>query len=109
MLNLTDMKRRRRFDREYKQMVIELANTREDISVLAAELDLRPDLIYRWRREALANDGASFPGQGNKMMTEEQKEIARLKKELRDAQLERDILKKAVGIFSKNDGKYSSL
>jgi len=41
-------------------------------------------------------------------MTEEQKEIARLKKELRDAQLERDILKKAVSIFSKNDGKYSN-
>jgi transposase len=103
------MKKRRRFDREYKQMVVELANTREDISALAAELDLRPDLIYRWRREALANLGASFPGQGNKTMTEEQKEISRLKKELRDAQLERDILKKAVGIFSKNDGKYSNL
>ena len=71
MLSLTDMKKRKRFDREYKQMVIELANTREDISALAAELDLRPDLIYRWRREALANDGASFPGQGNKTMTDE--------------------------------------
>jgi len=108
MLNLTDMKKRRRFDRDYKQMVVELANTREDLSALAAELDLRPDLIYRWRREALANLGASFPGQGNKTMTEEQKEIARLKKELRDAQLERDILKKAVSIFSKSDGKYSN-
>ncbi len=101
--------KRRKFDREYKQMVVELANAREDISALAAELDLRADLIYRWRREALANLGASFPGQGNKTMTEEQKEIARLKKELRDAQLERDILKKAVSIFSKSDGKYSNL
>jgi len=100
--------KRRKFDREYKQMVVELANTREDISALAAELELRADLIYRWRREALANLGASFPGQGNKLMTEEQKEIARLKKELRDAQIERDILKKAVSIFSKNDGKYSN-
>ena len=109
MLNLTDMKKRRTFDREFKQMVIELSNTREDFTALASELDIGADLIYRWRREALANDGASFPGQGNKMMTEEQKEIARLKKELRDAQLERDILKKAVSIFSKNDGKYSSL
>lgn len=99
----------KRFDLEYKQMVVELANTREDLSALAAELDLRRDLIYRWRREALANDGASFPGQGNKTMTDDQKEIAKLKKELRDAQVERDILKKAVGIFSKNDGKYSSL
>jgi transposase len=107
MLNLTDMKRRR-FDREYKQMVVELANAREDISALAVELDLRPELIYRWRREALANLGASFPGQGNKTMTEEQKEIAKLKKELRDAQLERDILKKAVSIFSKSDGKYTN-
>ena len=89
-------------------MVVELANTREDISALAAELELRADLIYRWRREALANLGASFPGKGNKSMTEEQKEIARLKKELRDAQIERDILKKAVSIFSKNDGKYSN-
>jgi len=103
------MKKRRKFDREYKQMVVKLANAREDISALAAELDLRVDLIYRWRREALANLGASFPGQGNKSMTEEQKEIARLKKELRDAQLERDILKKAVSIFSRSDGKYSNL
>ena len=101
--------KRRKFDREYKQMVVELANAREDISALAAELDLRADLIYRWRREALANLGASFPGQGNKMMTEEQKEIVRLKKELRDAQIERDILKKAVSIFSRSDGKYSGL
>ena len=77
-------------------------------TALAAELDIRADLIYRWRREALANLDASFPGQGNKIMTEEQKEIARLKKELRDAQIERDILKKAVSIFSKNDGKYSN-
>jgi len=109
MLNLTDMKKRRKYDREFKQMVVELANAKEDIPALAAEMDLRPDLIYRWRREALANLGASFPGQGNKTMTDEQKEIARLKKELRDAQIERDILKKAVSIFSKRDGKYSNL
>ena len=109
MLNLTDMKKRRKYDREFKQMVVELSNTRNDLSVLASELDIRADLIYRWKREALANLDASFPGQGNKTMTEEQKEIVRLKKELRDAQLERDILKKAVSIFSKSDGKYSNL
>jgi len=31
-----------------------------------------------------------------------------LKKGLRDAQIERDILKKAISIFSRNDGKYSN-
>jgi transposase len=102
------MKKRRAFDREFKQMVIELSNNREDYTALAAELDIRADLIYRWRREANKHIEASFPGQGNKIQTEDQKEIARLKKELRDAQIERDILKKAVSIFSKNDGKYSN-
>jgi transposase len=41
-------------------------------------------------------------------LTEEQKKIARLEKELRETKLERDILKKAVSIFSKSDGKYST-
>jgi transposase len=108
MLNLTDMKKRRKFDREFKQMVIELSNNREDLTALAAELDIRTDLIYRWRREATVYHESSFPGQGNKILTEEQKEIVKLKKELRDAQIERDILKKAVSIFSKSDGKYSN-
>ncbi|ADF53655.1 transposase-like protein [Zunongwangia profunda SM-A87] len=36
-------------------------------------------------------------------MTDEQKEIARLKKDLKDAQMERDILKKAIRIFSASD------
>jgi transposase len=108
MLNLTAMKKRRKFDREFKQMVIELSNNRGDLTALAAELDIRIDLIYRWRREAMVHQASSFPGQGNKILTEEQKEIIKLKKELRDAQLERDILKKAVSIFSKSDGKYSN-
>jgi transposase len=102
------MKKRRTFDREFKQMVIELSNNREDYTALASELDIRADLIYRWRREAAKHKFASFPGQGNKILTQEQKEIARLKKELHDAQIERDILKKAVSIFSRNDGKYSN-
>jgi len=102
------MKKRRTFDREFKQMVIELSNNRQDYTALASELDIPADLIYRWRREAAKHQVASFPGQGNKILTQEQKEIARLKKELHDAQIERDILKKAVSIFSRNDGKYSN-
>ncbi|MCP4450956.1 MAG: IS3 family transposase, partial [Planctomycetes bacterium] len=67
---------------------------------------VRPELIYRWRSEFAALEGASFPGNGKKKMTEEDAEIASLKKELADIRMERDILKKAVGIFSKSDGKH---
>jgi len=42
-------------------------------------------------------------------MTELEREVARLKKELRDAKMERDILKKAISIFSKSDGKSTNL
>jgi transposase len=102
------MKTRRKYDPEFKQMAVELSKHRNDISALAEELEIKPDLLYRWRREALGPQGTSFPGQGNPKQTPEEKEIARLKKELREAQLERDILKKAVSIFSKSDGKYSN-
>jgi len=102
------MKTRRKYDREFKQMAVELSQHRNDVSKLAEELDIKPNILYRWRREAKRSKGAAFSGQGTPRMTDEQKEIARLKKELREAQLERDILKKAVSIFSKSDGKYSN-
>ena len=101
------MKPRRKYDQEFKQMAVELSYQREDISKLAEELEIKPNLLYRWRREAKQAQGGAFPGHGNPKQTEEQKVIARLKKELRDTQMERDILKKAVSIFSKSDGKYS--
>jgi transposase len=47
----------------------------------------------------------SFPGKGRPKMTDLESEVARLRKELRDAKMERDILKKAVSIFSRSDGK----
>ena len=103
------MKKRRTYDPEFKQMAVELCKHRKDLRTLAEELDIKSDLLYRWRREALGPVGTCFPGQGNPKLTDEEKEIAKLKKELREAQLERDILKKAVSIFSKSDGKYSNL
>lgn len=42
-------------------------------------------------------------------MTDLEKENARLRKELRDAKMERDILKKTVSIFSKSDGESTNL
>lgn len=101
-------KGRRSYDKEFKLMVVELSKSREDYNELAKELGIRSELVYRWRREFLANPQTSFPGQGKPQQTDQEAEIARLKKELKEAQIERDILKKAVSIFSKNDGKFSN-
>ena len=100
------MKSWRKFNREFKLKVVELSHQRENIRELAHEINLRPELIYRWRSELAALEGNSFPGNGKKKMTAEESEIARLQKELAEIRMERDILKKAVGIFSKSDGKF---
>lgn len=103
------MKNRRQYDKEFKQMAVELSRKHDNFRELANELDIRPELLYRWRREAEKHPETCFTGQGKVAHTENEKELARLKKELRDAQLERDILKKAVSIFSKSDGKHTGL
>ena len=52
----------RKYDKNFKLMAIELGKNREDLVVLAKELDIRAKLIYRWRREFGDKPEASFPG-----------------------------------------------
>ena len=101
---------RRKYTKEQKLEIVKLS-LEEDQSVvqLAERYDISANTIYNWRSKYFKYNAEAFPGHGNKTMTEEQREIARLKKELREAQLERDILKKAVSIFSKGGSKFSSL
>ena len=101
-------KSRRQFDRSFKLKAVELSYQRDNIKELAEELGIRVDLLYRWRREFASRKGISFPGNGKVARSKEEEEIARLKKELKEMRLERDILKKALGIFSKSDGKYTN-
>ena len=70
------------------------------IEDLAAQYKIHANSIYKWRREYMKYEEASFPGNGNKLLSVEQKEIEELKKQLREVELEKEILKKALGIFS---------
>lgn len=98
-------KQRKKYDKSFKQKAIELSEHRGSVPEIAAELGVNPDLIYRWRRELGQNPRGSFSGNGNKNLTPQEKDILQLKKRLRDAEEERDILKKAISIFSVSDGK----
>ncbi len=79
---------------------MELSYARGSVVEICRELDIPTSVLSRWRRESDAYGKNSFPGKGNPKLTDEQREIAELKKRLRDAELERDILKKAIAIFS---------
>lgn len=100
---------RRHHTRDFKLKAVELSIESESVRELAQDLNISPKLLYRWRSKFLIDNVNSFPGQGNQKMNDSERELARLKKELADMTMERDILKKAVGIFSKNDGKYIGL
>ncbi|CAM4414239.1 transposase [Pedobacter westerhofensis] len=84
---------RKAYPKEFKVMSVELSNTRTDLSALAKELDISPALLYRWRMESSIKQGSSFPGNGKVILSAAEQELALVKKELRETQMERDILK----------------
>jgi transposase len=93
-------KLRKCYDKQFKRRAVELMAERKNTTQLSKELGVSPAGLYRWKKELAEFKEGSFPGNGNLKQTEEQKKIAELKHALADAQLERDILKKAIGIFS---------
>ena len=84
-------------------MIVELIESGQKVSVVSKEYGLKVSMIKRWRREFTDPKKPNFTGKGNPSLTVEQQENAQLKKELKNALLERDILKKAVAIFSNSD------
>lgn len=89
-----------KYDREFKIMAVELLNNGKSSEQVGKELGIGHDTARKWK-----NQLDSIYSEGSKeKTTNDQEELIRLKKELREVKLERDILKKAVRIFSKSDG-----
>ena len=92
------MEPRRQYDREFKAQAVQLCE--QDgvpITQIARELGVDVKLLYRWRREAQRDGNAAFPGQGHA----KEDEIRRLQRELARVEMERDILKKALGVLAR--------
>lgn len=98
------MSKRRSYSKEFKLDVIGQSYQRDNIRELAEELGINPGLIYAWRSEYKTRPQQPFPGKGIPQQTPEEKQLAKLKKELADVRMERDILKKAMGIFTTKNG-----
>jgi transposase len=94
------VKERRKYDREFKKEIVRLVEEgNRPVKELAEDLEIHPHLIYKWRRKFLDEGNHAFPGKGH--MKPEEAELRKIKKELADVKEERDILKKALAIFSK--------
>ena len=93
-------KARKQYSREFKQEAVQLlATSGKSASQLERELGIGQGNLWRWKREFAADGKDAFPGQGR--LTPEQERLRRLERELEIVRQERDILKKAVAIFSR--------
>jgi len=99
---MTEKETRRKYTREFKLEAVQLALSRDgNVSEVARNLGVNPNMLNRWIREYRSDSQYAFPGLGK--LKEPDEEIRKLKKELADTKMERDILKKALSIFSRQD------
>ena len=88
------------YSQAYKQRAVELSKQRGNATEIASELGIRVSMLYKWQK---MYEQDKLSNRTIKEKSKEEQEINRLRKALQEARIERDILKKAVGIFTKND------
>ena len=92
--------KRRSYSREFKLEAVSMVTEGGvGIAQAARDLGISENSLWRWKKEFEEDPDHAFPGKGHLKPAED--EIARLRRENRRLRQERDILKKAVGIFSR--------
>ena len=95
------MSTRQTYTREFKTEAAKLSyNSDKAVTEIAESLGVSQSSLNRWRREYRADPDQTFPGNGH--LKERDAEVVQLKKELKQAQMENEILKKAVAIFTRS-------
>ncbi len=79
-----------------------IADSDHSVTEVARDLEIHSNTLYKWLQQYSENPMEAFPGKGKQ--ASEADELSRLKRENQRLQMERDILKKAMAIFS-NDPK----
>ncbi len=93
---------RRKYDSDFKKNAVLLSiQSGKTVREIADNLGIRSDLIYQWRTKLIQKGEIAFPGNGNQALTPDEQRIKDLEKQLNETKMERDILKKAMAIFSR--------
>lgn len=95
------MKLKKKFTQEFKQQAVEhYERSQQSVKEVARTLGVGKSTLDRWISQAKENDGkVHHRGSGN-YSSDEAKEIAKLRKELKDTQDALEILKKAISILN---------
>ena len=92
---LPEIKRRKKFDRNFKQQAVTLwINSGKSAQVMAAELGLRDKHLYDWKKALVPVPGAKLS------VAELEAQNLALRRDNDLLRQQRDILKKTLGILS---------
>ncbi|GAC1703789.1 MAG: transposase [Flavisolibacter sp.] len=97
MVQKTVKKSRRKYDADFKRELLSMVESGRSIPEVAEALGIGNNLVYAWMRQA----GKGMMKEKNKPGPVFDEEKFALQKRIRDLEMERDILKKALGIFSR--------
>ena len=96
--------KKKRFDRDFKISAVKMVTEGgHKAAEVARSLGIHQNQLYNWKKKFSDQGDKAFPGKGHLS------ELAALRRKLKDVEMERDILKKAVGIFSKTTENGSGL
>ena len=94
-------KEQRPFTREFKQEAVHLVrSSTKSQTQIARDLGIADSTLHHWCKLFSEQGEQAFPGSGHQ--TPQEEEIRQLKRENEVLRQERDILKKAIGIFSRS-------
>jgi transposase len=92
-------KRRKRYSSEFKIEAVRLWETTDKTVVeIERELGIGHGCLTRWKQKYMSEGESAFAGRGR--VSAEGDDLQQVKRELEIVRQERDILKKAVAIFS---------
>jgi len=93
-------KTRKSYSKQFKIDAVKLITEQGyKISEAAQNLGINPYVLRRWKNQFETDRNQAFPGKGH--MTPEKEELHRLRKEVQQLRMEREILKKATAFFAK--------
>lgn len=84
---------------EFRQQIIELARAGRTPAELSREFGCSAQTIINWVAQAALDAGKPLPGKDG-LSTAEREELMRLRRQVRQLQMERDILAKATAWFA---------
>ena len=95
------MSTKRKYDQQFKLEAIRLyESSGKSVAQVESDLGITAGLLNKWRARYRQEGQQAFPGKGHQ--SELETELRRLKRELEIVRQERDILKKAIQVFSRD-------